>query len=174
MMVCDPTVKMRPLYRPRVDYISTASGNIVSKSSVLHGSQNIHMSGKSVIENGAVLRGDKAIIRLGKYVIVGEGTALKPAPKKHKQQEVHLPLQIGDCVIIGKRCEIAAAQIGSNVEIGEGTTVGKRSILKDNCVILADSTVPADTTVPPFVVFGGKPGACSDRESKNVFACRAM
>lgn len=41
-------------------FIETATGNAVSRQSILCAPQNIHLLGKSVIHQGAMVRGDLA------------------------------------------------------------------------------------------------------------------
>ena len=48
------------------DYISTNSGNTVSRKSVLCGTQNIHLHGKTIISEDTVIRGDLSYIRIGR------------------------------------------------------------------------------------------------------------
>eukprot|EP00914_Ancora_sagittata_P021771 GHVO01043270.1.p1 GENE.GHVO01043270.1~~GHVO01043270.1.p1 ORF type:complete len:198 (+),score=22.97 GHVO01043270.1:26-595(+) len=150
-------VRMTATYYSKSDFIVTSTGNIVSKNSVLHGTNNIHMAGRSIIEKTAILRGDFAVIKLGRHVYVGEGVTLIPPVKKVKGQVVHLPLNIGDNVMIERGCEIGAASIGTNVKIGAGSQIGKRCIIKDNSVILPESVLAPDTVVPPLSVYGGAP-----------------
>eukprot|EP00913_Durusdinium_trenchii_P023542 g22119.t1 len=80
-----------PIYYNKADYIQTASGNKVSRNSVLCGSQNITLVGNSVIKPGTVLR---------KHVIVGENCVLRPSHKKYKGSIAFFPMTIGDHVTI--------------------------------------------------------------------------
>ena len=70
---------LQPLiYFNSSSFISTASGNRVSRQSILNRSDNITVSGDSILNEGAFLRGDTASIRLGRYVWVGKNTVLQP------------------------------------------------------------------------------------------------
>ena len=71
----------------KADYIQTASGNKVSRASVLCGSQNITLVGNSVIKPGTVLRGDLQLLKIGRHVIVGENCVLRPSHKKYKAKK---------------------------------------------------------------------------------------
>lgn len=153
-----PAILHKQVFYNKGEYISTASGNKVSRKSVLCGSQSIHITGKSIIKPGVMLRGDLAILRLGKYVIVGENSVIRPSLKRFKGQLSYFPVTIGDYVTIGESCVISAAQIGSNVVIGDGCVVGRRCILKDNCTLLPGTVLAADTTVPSFTIVSGCPG----------------
>merc|ERR1719199_2358381 len=125
-----------PIYYNKADYIQTASGNKVSRQSVLCGSQNISLAGKSIVKPGVILRGDLQLLRIGKYVIIGENTVLRPSYKKYKGNFAFFPLTIGDYVTVGARSVISAAQIGSAVDIGEDTVISKRCIIKENSKLL--------------------------------------
>ncbi|CAK8993548.1 unnamed protein product [Durusdinium trenchii] len=147
-----------PIYYNKADYIQTASGNKVSRNSVLCGSQNITLVGNSVIKPGTVLRGDLQLLKIGKHVIVGENCVLRPSHKKYKGSIAFFPMTIGDHVTVGAGSVVCAASIGSCVNIGENCIISKRCILKDNSLVLPDTILPPDTIVPPLTVFGGNPG----------------
>eukprot|EP00927_Polykrikos_kofoidii_P016825 TRINITY_DN17629_c0_g1_i1.p1 TRINITY_DN17629_c0_g1~~TRINITY_DN17629_c0_g1_i1.p1 ORF type:complete len:228 (+),score=45.76 TRINITY_DN17629_c0_g1_i1:122-805(+) len=145
-------------YYNKADYIYTASGNKVSRQSVLCGSQNIALAGKSIVRPGVILRGDLQLLRLGKYVYIGDGCVLRPSYKKYKGNLAFFPMSIGDHVTIGARTVIGAAQIGACVDIGEDCVISKRCVVKDCAVLLPGTVLPPDTIVPPLTVFGGCPG----------------
>merc|ERR1719359_1774036 len=90
-----------PTYYNKADYIQTASGNKVSRQSVLCGSQNISLAGKSIVKPGVVLRGDLQLLRIGKFVIIGDGSVLRPSYKKYKGNLAFFPMTVGDHVTIG-------------------------------------------------------------------------
>jgi len=149
-----------PLLYSKAEYLQTASGNKVSRQSVLCGSQNITLAGKSIVKPGVILRGDLQLLRIGKYVIVGDNSVLRPSYKKYKGNFafLHMTMTIGDYVTIGPRTIISASSIGSCVEIGEDCVISKRCVVKENSVILSGTVLPPDTVVPPLTVFGGVPG----------------
>jgi len=143
----------------RDEYVETATGNKISRSSVLCGTQNIRIQGRSTVETGAVLRGDLAAVKLGKYCLVSSRCVLRPACKivKHEAM-VHFPMVVGDHVFIGEGSVVEATVIGSKVVVGRNCVIGKRCVVKD-CVWIKDGTVLApDTVVAPFSVYEGLPG----------------
>ncbi|KAK1877089.1 Dynactin subunit 5 [Dissostichus eleginoides] len=123
----------------KAEYIETASGNKVSRQSVLCGSQNIVLNGKTIVMNDCIIRGDLANVRVGRHCVVKS--------RNH--------------VFIEEDCVVNAAQIGSYVHIGKNCVIGRRCVLKDCCKILDNTVLPPETVVPPFTVFSGCPGLFS-------------
>ena len=142
-------------------YIETTTGNLVSRQSVLCGTSNIQLSGKTIVMPGAVIRGDLANVRVGRCCVLGEGAVLRPPYKRFKGRAgfAFFPQTVGDNVCIGAGAVVEAAYVGTNVRIGADAVVGKRCILKDCCRVEAGTVLPPDSVVPPFsVVGGGVPG----------------
>jgi|EP00505_MAST-04D_sp_SCG-Rhode-Island_P003063 dynactin 5 len=142
-------------------YISTPSGDKISRQSVLCGPQNIHLSGKTLIQHGVVIRGDSTTIKIGRYCIIEENVTIRPSYKRYKGGFAFVPMTIGDNVIIGANSVVEAASIGSNVVVGKNCVIGQRAVLKD-CTVVLDGTVCAsDTMVPPYMCVKGIPGTLS-------------
>ena len=67
----------------QVNYIVfQASGNRVSRQSVLCGSQNIILNGKNVVQSEAIIRGDLANVRIGRNCIISSKAIIRPPFKK--------------------------------------------------------------------------------------------
>ncbi|XP_064478998.1 dynactin subunit 5-like isoform X2 [Ornithodoros turicata] len=139
------------------DYIETASGNKVSRNSVLCGSQNIVLNGKSE----SIIRGDLANVRIGRHCVISEKSVIRPPFKKFSKGVAFFPLQIGDHVFIDEGSVINAACVGSYVYIGKNCLVGRRSVLKDCCMIMDNTVLAPETVVPAFAVYSGSPGLFS-------------
>eukprot|EP01027_Heterolobosea_sp_BB2_P007331 GEZU01010925.1.p1 GENE.GEZU01010925.1~~GEZU01010925.1.p1 ORF type:complete len:198 (-),score=13.02 GEZU01010925.1:102-695(-) len=140
-------------------FVETASGNKVSRGSVLCGIQRILINGKTIISNGAVLRGDLANITMGRYCYVGEDTVIRPPFKKFRGgNSGFFPLFIGDHVFIDSGCVVQSAQIGSFVKIGKNCVIGPKCILKEACCIADNTVLPPETVVPPYTLWAGNPG----------------
>eukprot|EP00697_Spironema_sp_BW2_P002262 gnl/Spiro4/13042_TR6916_c0_g1_i1.p1 gnl/Spiro4/13042_TR6916_c0_g1~~gnl/Spiro4/13042_TR6916_c0_g1_i1.p1 ORF type:complete len:198 (+),score=46.40 gnl/Spiro4/13042_TR6916_c0_g1_i1:75-668(+) len=142
----------------QVGFIETQSGNKINRCSILCGSNNIHLHGKTIIHAGTIVRGDLALIKIGKNCIIGEQTILHPGFRRLTSIIAYVPLTIGEHVMIGQNCMISAAIIGSYVHIGDNCVISKRCVLKDCCRIKPGTVLPPDTVVPPFCVYGGFPG----------------
>ena len=136
-----------------VGYIKTATHNYVSRQAVVDNPAKVELKGKSVLKSGSKLRGDLAVIRMGRYCFVGEQTELSPAPLGDK----HVPMVLRGNVIVGEDCKIEASAIGTNVYIGARSKIGPRCIIKDCCYIEEDSVLGSDTVIPPFSRVRGNP-----------------
>uniref|UniRef100_A0A663LUT7 Dynactin subunit 5 n=1 Tax=Athene cunicularia TaxID=194338 RepID=A0A663LUT7_ATHCN len=141
--------------------LAEASGNKVSRQSVLCGSQNIVLNGKTIVMNDCIIRGDLANVRVGRHCVVKSRSVIRPPFKKFSKGVAFFPLHIGDHVFIEEDCVVNAAQIGSYVHIGKNCVIGRRCVLKDCCKILDNTVLPPETVVPPFTVFSGCPGLFS-------------
>ena len=82
-----PAAHRAPEFFAPADYIETTSGNRVSRRSVLCGSQNIVLNGKTDIRDGAMLRGDLANIKVGRGCVLGPGCVLRPPSKLFAQDD---------------------------------------------------------------------------------------
>ncbi|KAG6926210.1 dynactin subunit 5, partial [Chelydra serpentina] len=154
-------MELSELLYNKSEYIETASGNKVSRQSVLCGSQNIVLNGKTIVMNDCIIRGDLANVRVGRHCVVKSRSVIRPPFKKFSKGVAFFPLHIGDHVFIEEDCVVNAAQIGSYVHIGKNCVIGRRCVLKDCCKILANTVLPPETVVPPFTVFSGCPGLFS-------------
>ncbi|KAG9349771.1 hypothetical protein JZ751_026124 [Albula glossodonta] len=66
----------------KAEYIETASGNKVSRQSVLCGSQNIVLNGKTIVMNDCIIRGDLANVRVGRQCVIKSRSVIRPPFKK--------------------------------------------------------------------------------------------
>ena len=139
------------------DYMSTSSGNIVSRGSILCGTQNIHLHGKTIISKDTIIRGDLAYIRIGRYCILEEGAVVRPPSKRFTKGFHFIPQNIGNYVHVGQNSVIEAAQIGSYVMVGKNCVISPLCILRDCCEIMDNSVLAPGTVVPPFSRYGGVP-----------------
>ncbi|CAN8002422.1 unnamed protein product [Ixodes hexagonus] len=140
------------------DYIETASGNKVSRNSVLCGSHNIVLNGKTIIQSKSIIRGDLANVRIGRHCVISSGSVIRPPFKKFSKGVAFFPLQIGDHVFIDEGSVVNAAHVGSFVFIGKNCVIGRRCVLKDCCMVADNTVLAPETVVPAFAVFSGCPG----------------
>ncbi|KAK1924298.1 trimeric LpxA-like protein [Papiliotrema laurentii] len=147
-------------------YIETDTGNKVSRRAVISGATNIVLGGKSIIQKGAIMRGDlrrsaageHVVISMGRYCNIGENSIIRPPGKMYRGQFTFYPVKIADFVHIGKDCLVEAAQIGLGVDIGDGCIIGKFTIIKDLAVIRPGTVLPEGAIVPSMTVWEGNPG----------------
>lgn len=62
--------------------VKQASGNKVSRKTVLCGSQNIVLNGKVIVQTGAIIRGDLSNVRTGRYCVISQKAVIRPAYKQ--------------------------------------------------------------------------------------------
>eukprot|EP01137_Pigoraptor_chileana_P029400 Opistho-2@14604 len=139
------------------EFIETNARNIVSRKTVLCGSQNIVLSGKTIVHADVIVRGDLAPVRIGQFCNISKGAVLRPSFKRFKSGYAFLPLQVGDYVVIGEGSVVNAASIGSCVQIGRNSVIGRRCIVRDCCRIEDGAVLAADTVFPAFSIVAGNP-----------------
>jgi dynactin 5 len=139
-------------------YIKTATHSYVSRKAMVENPGKVELKGKSVLQPGSKLRGDLAVIRIGRYCYVGFNTELSPAPLA----TAHVPMILRGNVCIGNDCKIEASAVGTNVYIGARSIIGSRCIIKDNCYIEEGTVLASDTVIPPFSRVRGNPAKVVD------------
>ncbi|CAF3410404.1 unnamed protein product [Rotaria sp. Silwood1] len=136
-------MELPEIFYKKSDYIETTSGNKVCRRSIMCGSQNIVLQGKTIVMADCIVRGDLAAVKIGKSCIIGEKCVIRPPFKKFAKDE----------------CVINAASIGSYVHIGKNSVIGRRCIIMDCSYILPNSVIPPETVIPSYTVYGGSPAA---------------
>lgn len=137
-----------------VGYIKTATHNYVSRQAVVNNPSKVELKGKSVLKPGVKIRGDLAVIRMGRYCTIEERSDLSPPTLGAK----NVPMILRGNIVVGEDCKIEASAIGTNVFIGRKTKIGSRCIIKDCCWIEAGTVLGNDTVIPPFSRVRGDPG----------------
>ncbi|XP_023025099.1 dynactin 5, p25 subunit [Leptinotarsa decemlineata] len=153
-------MELRDINYNKGDYVETASGNKVCRQTVLCGSQNIILQGKVIVQSEAIIRGDLANVKTGRYCIISKEAVLRPPYKKFSKGVAFFPLTMGDHVYVGEKSLVNAAIVGNYVYIGKNCVIGRRCTLKDCCVIEDNTVLAPETVVPPFTRYGGSPGTC--------------
>jgi len=136
-----------------MDYNYTRSGNAISKSARVLGSQFVVNRGTSVVGPGTEVCGDRnngrPVISWGPYVVL-DGCALRPAERAAGE---FAPLRIGTHVYIGRGSVVEASSIGNHVIIGANCRIGAHAVIR-NCTIVPDnSEVPPRAAVGPMTKF---------------------
>nr|QBH72929.1 dynactin subunit P25 [Franklinothrips vespiformis] len=151
-------MEVQDIFYNKAEYVETASGNKVSRQTVLCGSQNIVLHGKVIVQSDAIIRGDLAGVRTGRYCIISKRAVLRPSFKKYSKGVAFFPLHMGDHVFVGENAVVSAAVVGSYVYIGNNVVIGRRCVLKDCCYIEDNTVLPPETVVHSFSRYGGSPG----------------
>ncbi|KAJ2613370.1 hypothetical protein H4S08_002257 [Coemansia sp. RSA 1365] len=149
------------------EFIETDTGNKVSRLSLISGSQNIVLGGKTIVHSKCTIRGDlrragpshQAAVLIGRFCSLGEASVLRPPYKTYKGVFSYYPLKIGDHVDIGENSVVEAASIGSHVRIGKNCIIGRFAIIKDCCLIEDNAVVAPNSVIPSFSVVAGGPPA---------------
>ncbi|KAJ2056192.1 hypothetical protein H4R27_005113 [Coemansia aciculifera] len=142
------------------DFIETDTGNKISRQSLISGSQNIVLGGKTIVHPHCTIRGDlrrsgpthQASVLIGRFCSLGSYSVLRPPYKTYKGVFSYYPLKVGDFVDIGEGSIVEAASVGSWVKIGRGCVVGRFAFIKEGCVLEDGAVVPPGMVVPPFSV----------------------
>ncbi|XP_003693260.2 dynactin subunit 5 [Apis florea] len=116
------------VYYSKAEYVETASGNKVSRQTVLCGSQNIVLHGKVIVQSDAIIRGDLANVRTGRYCIISKNAIIRPPFKKFSRGVAFFPLTMGDHVFVGERAVVNAAIVGSYIYIGKNAVIVRRCV----------------------------------------------
>ncbi|KAH8037008.1 hypothetical protein HPB51_008334 [Rhipicephalus microplus] len=104
-------------------FVFQASGNKVSRNSVLCGSHNIVLNGKTIIQSESIIRGDLANVRIGRHCVISSRSVIRPPFKKFSKGVAFFPLHIGDHVFIGEDTVVNAGHVGSYVYIGKNCVI---------------------------------------------------
>ena len=129
-------------------YIKTTTHNFVSRKAKIEGARQVELKGRTILQENVLVRGDLAIVRIGRYCEIDVNTVIEPP--MHPLTKKNVPVVVGSHTHIGKDCKIHAAAVGSMVWIGDNVTLGKRCIIKDNCVIESGVVLGDDTVIPPY------------------------
>ncbi|OWA53861.1 putative Dynactin subunit 5 [Hypsibius exemplaris] len=156
-------------YNPK-DFVETNTGNKVNKKTILCGSQQILLTGKSILDQDSVIRADLATVRIGRNLVLSRGAILKPTYKPLSKailpsktgapglNFMYQNMKIGEYVFVGEKSVIQAVSVGNHVYIGNNCVISRGVIIHD-CVSIADNTfVPPDTVIPVFTIFAGNIG----------------
>lgn len=140
-----PTTKM--IYCPEItynpeEYFPSSNGNIISRCALICKPQAVEIpSGRCVIGNDVVIRGDFAAVILNKYCYIGNRSVIRPAYTELKGFKF-IPVTIGSHTYISEDCVIEAAIIGSGCFIGKNAVLSKRCVLKDFVHVMDNAVVP--------------------------------
>lgn len=124
-----------------------AKSAFVSEAAYVIG--EVEIGEKSSVWPGAVIRGDLASIKIGGNTTIQDNSVL--------HNDVDIPLEIGDNVVIGHSVVVHGQKIGSNTLIGNNATVLAESKIGNFCIIAAGSVVSQHSEIPDNSMVAGVP-----------------
>ncbi|WXG42566.1 MAG: gamma carbonic anhydrase family protein [Promethearchaeati archaeon SRVP18_Atabeyarchaeia-1] len=96
---------------------------------------------------GAVIRGDIAKIRIGKFNSIQDNSVIHG----------DVPTTIGDNCVLAHGCCVHGATIGSRSLVSINAIVFDRSVIGEESIVALGAVVLGGTKVPPRTVMGGVP-----------------
>ena len=137
----------------------------------------IKLNENILIEDNVILRGDLALIVVGRDSILCENVVLHPSLNSFVQPYEYKTLTIGSYCFIGKNSIISSLKIGDYVFIGENCILSDRTKVGDNVKILDNSYVPCDMQLVENGIYCGYPaqliGTLNEQNNKYMeYFCR--
>ena len=125
------------------NYPKTIETDWIAPNATLVGNVNVKQG--SSIWHGAILRGDKSAINIGRNCMVQDNSQIRG------------DVEIGDNVYVGANAKLNNCELESFSYVGMGASVGKGSVVESFAVVAAGANVPEGTTVPSGQIFAGSP-----------------
>lgn len=122
-----------------------AESSFISEAAYIVG--DVEIGDYSNVWPGAVVRGDFASIKIGRYVDIEDNCIV------HAGSD----MEIGDNVIVGHGAVVHSRKVGSNVLIGMNATTLHNSEIGDYCIIAAGAVVTEEMKIPPNSFVAGVP-----------------
>jgi carbonic anhydrase/acetyltransferase-like protein (isoleucine patch superfamily) len=113
---------------------------------------NVDIAARANIWPGAVIRGDRASVR------VGEGACIQDSVVIHAHNEDN-PTIIGSNTVIGTASVVHGVYIGDSASIGEGCVIYDGATLGESVILAPGSIVPANVVIPPRSLNSGAPAS---------------
>ncbi len=110
---------------------------------------NVELGDEASVWFGAVLRGDKDVIRIGRNTNIQDGSVLHVSRNE--------PCILGNNVTVGHMVMLHSVHIGDDSLIGNGAIVLDRARIGRNVIVAANSLIPPDKEIPDGVVVMGAP-----------------
>ena len=110
---------------------------------------NVELGDETSVWFGAVIRGDRDAIRIGKRSNVQDNAVIHVDPG--------FPTHIGDECIIGHCAIVHGATLGNNVLVGMNATILNGAKVGNFCVIGANALVASGMEIPDYSIVKGIP-----------------
>ncbi|MEM1514778.1 MAG: gamma carbonic anhydrase family protein [Candidatus Bathyarchaeia archaeon] len=119
----------------------------IDPSAVIIG--DVFIGDKSSVWPNAVIRGDFASIKIGKYTAIQESVVIHSGVRPINDEFKPTPVTIGDYCIIGHGAIVHCSEIGSYTLVGMNAVLGQGARIGEGCIIGMGSIVPEDKVIPP-------------------------
>jgi carbonic anhydrase/acetyltransferase-like protein (isoleucine patch superfamily) len=120
---------------------------------------------------GAVIRGDFASIRIGKYTCIQDNAVINVGDI-YNGKPSYAPVRIGDYVVVGSNAFVHGATVEDQTVIGAGSIVFNRVRVRRGALVGMGAVVLRDVEIPPKTIVVGIPArplrALTDGEFKNI------
>lgn len=136
--------------RPRVH-----SSAFVHPSAVIIG--DVVIGEGSSVWPGAVIRGDMASVRIGRYTCVQDNAVIHPGEVFRGGKIEYIPVKIGDHVTVAHNALLHGCTIEDNCLIGGGAVVFNNARIRKGAIVGMGAVVLEGVEVPPNTVFVGIP-----------------
>lgn len=111
--------------------------------------------GKVSVWYGAVIRGDKNIVRIGTHSSIADRAVLSTVSTLPSGFPAEL--DVGRECTVGAGALLTSCTIKDGSTIGAGAVIGEGAVVGENCHIAAGAVVPAHTLVPDNQLWAGNP-----------------
>ena len=153
------------------EYRHTEKGNVkLTKLLNYKRMTQIKLNENTLVEDNVIMRGDLALIVIGRDSILCENVIIHPSLNNSVQPYEYKTLTIGSFCFIGKNSIISSLKVGNYVYIGENCILSDRTKVGDNVKILDNTYVPCDMQLIENGIYGGYPaqflGTLNEQNSK--------
>lgn len=118
---------------------------------------DVEIGAYSSVWPGAVIRGDFAEIRIGRKTCVVDNAVIHPADIYNGDEIRHVPVEIGDHVVVGHLSLIHGATIGDECWIGGNSAILDKARINKNALVGAGGVVLENSEVSSGTIVVGIP-----------------
>jgi carbonic anhydrase/acetyltransferase-like protein (isoleucine patch superfamily) len=111
----------------------------------------------SSIWPGAVVRGDFASVRIGRYVCIQDNAVIHPGDVYGRKGVKYLSVKIGDHVIVGHNALLHGCTVENNCIIGGGSVIFDGARVQEGSLIGLGAVILKKARIPPRTVMVGIP-----------------
>ncbi len=130
---------------------------------------DVEIGPNSSVWPGVVIRGDFAKVKIGENTCIIDNAVVHPADVYDGEKVRHIPVKIGDRVIVGHSSLVHGAEIGNECWIGGNSTILDNAKVNDQALVGAGAVVLENTEVSSKTIVVGIPArTLRDLENEEV------